>query len=114
MTNKILKYYIINMSKDNIIPGYKGIMDLDLNFVDPKFRKVAAAQHMKDIDLYKAEQFKLKPHLRYENTVERIEKIHELEQSILNAEKIRLCKEKEEYYERTLEIINKNKLNKIN
>ena len=41
MTNKILKYYIINMSKDNIIPGYKGIIDLDLNLVDPKFRKVA-------------------------------------------------------------------------
>jgi len=114
MTNKILKYYIINMSKDNIIPGYKGIMDLDLNLVDPKFRKVAASQHMKDIDLYKGEQYQLKPHLRYENTVARIEKTQELEQTILNSQKVRLRKEKEEYYERTLEIINKNKLNKLN
>lgn len=102
------------MSKDNIIPGYKGIMDLDLNLVDPKFRKVAAAQHMKDINNYKGEQYQLKPHLRYENTVARIEKLQELEQTILNSQKVRLRKEKEEYYERTLEIIHKNKLNKLN
>jgi hypothetical protein len=102
------------MSKDNIIPGYKGIMELDLNLVDPTFRKVAATQHMKDIDLYKAEQFKLKPHLRYENTVARIEKIQELEQSILHAEKNKLRKEQEEYDERTLKITNKNKSNRIN
>jgi hypothetical protein len=102
------------MSKDNIIPGYKGIMELDLNLVDPIFRKVAATQHMKDIDLYKAEQFKLKPHLRYENTVARIEKLQKLEESILNAEKIKLRKKQEEYDERTLEIRNKHKLNRIN
>jgi len=29
---------------------------------------------MKDIENYKGYQFKLKPHLRYENTVERIQK----------------------------------------
>ena len=101
MTNKILKYYIIHMSKDNIIPGYKGIMDLDLNLVDPKFRKLAAAQHMKDINNYKGEQYQLKPHLRYENTVARIEKLQKLEQSILNAQRDKLCKEKEQYYEQT-------------
>jgi|TARA_Y100000389_G_C17199384_1_gene382848 hypothetical protein len=102
------------MSKDNIIPGYKGVMDLDLNLVDPKFRKAAALQHMKDIDLYKAEQYQLKPHLRFENTIERIEKLQKLESSILSAERDRLRKEKEEYYEKTLEIINKNKTKKSN
>lgn len=102
------------MSKDNIIPGYKGIMDLDLNFIEPKYRKETATQHMKEIDAYKSEQYQLKPHLRYENTVARIEKLQKLEQSILNAQRDKLCKEKEQYYERTLEIINNNKLNKIN
>lgn len=64
---------------DNIIPGYKGIMDLDLNLVDPKFHKIAAEQHTKDIGNYKAEQYLLKPHLRYENTIEKVKKIHEMD-----------------------------------
>ena len=64
---------------DNIIPGYKGIMDLDLNLVDPKFHKIAIEQHRKDIYNYKKEQSLLKPHLRYENTVEKVNKIHEMD-----------------------------------
>ena len=71
------------MSKDNIIDGYKGIMELDLNFIEPKYRKETALQHSKEIDAYKGEQYNLKPHLRYENTVGRIEKLHQLERSIL-------------------------------
>ena len=65
------------MSKKDIVEGYKGIMDLDLTDVDPKYKKIMAAQHLKDIDNYKAEQAQLKPHLRYENTIGKIKKIHE-------------------------------------
>ena len=64
---------------DNIIPGYKGIMDLDLNLVDPKFHKIAIEQHLRDIYNYKKEQLLLIPHLRYENTVEKVNKIHEMD-----------------------------------
>ena len=79
---------------DNIIPGYKGIMDLDLNLVDPKFHKIATEQHMKDIGNYKAEQYLLKPHLRYENTIEKIKKIHEID-NIANKKRFEL-REKED------------------
>ena len=65
------------MSKKDIVEGYKGIMDLDLTDVDPKYKKIMAAQHLKDIDNYKGEQAQLKPHLRYENTIGKVQKIHE-------------------------------------
>jgi hypothetical protein len=68
-----------NRIKD-IIEGYKGIMDLDLTNVQEGLKKQLAEQHMKDIDNYKAEQAKLKPQLRYENTVERIQKIHAMDE----------------------------------
>ena len=60
------------MNKKEIIDGYKGIMELDLTNIPEYLKKDTVEQHMKDIDIYKAEQYKLKPHLRYENTVERI------------------------------------------
>lgn len=65
------------MSKKDIVEGYKGVMDLDLTDVDPKYKKIMAAQHLKDINNYKGEQALLKPHLRYENTIGKIKKIHE-------------------------------------
>jgi hypothetical protein len=58
------------MSKQ-IIKGYKGIMDLDLTYVDSKYHKNLIEQHIKDIDLYKIEQAKLPPEQRYENTIEK-------------------------------------------
>ena len=64
------------MTKDTI-DGYLGIMELDLTNIPENLKKETAEQHMKDIDNYKAEQFKLKPHLRYENTIVRIEKMHQ-------------------------------------
>ena len=60
----------------DIIAGYKGIMELDLTGVRQELKKELAVQHQKDIDEYKAEQYKLEPHRRYENTIERIQKIH--------------------------------------
>jgi len=64
------------MTKDTI-DGYLGIMELDLTNIPEKLKKETVEQHMKDIANYKAEQIKLKPHLRYENTIVRIEKMHQ-------------------------------------
>ena len=62
-----------------IIKGYKGIMDLDLTDVDSIYHRQLIEDHYNDIKLYKIEQSKLKPKLRYENTIERINKMHEYE-----------------------------------
>lgn len=66
------------MKKTEIIEGYKGIMELDLTNIPEHLKKETIEQHTKDIDNYKAEQYKLKPHLRYENTVERIKNTHKV------------------------------------
>ena len=52
-----------------IIEGYKGVMDLDLTKVESKLHKTMVIQHYKDIEDYKAEQSKLKPEKRYDNTI---------------------------------------------
>jgi len=95
------------MSKDNIIEGYKGIMELDLNLIEPKYRKETANQHAKEIDTYKSEQFKLKPHLRYENTVGRIEKLRKLESSILAKQTEAKIEEQMKYDKQSENIFNK-------
>ena len=68
------------MNKKNIIDGYKGVMDLDLSLVPEKFIKNAIDQHLEDIKEYTNYQSQLKPHLRYENTIMRVEKIHKMDQ----------------------------------
>jgi len=65
-----------NVQMKDIICGYKGIMELDLTEVPEGLKKELIKQHSKDIHNYKTEQAKLKQHLRYENTVERIHLIH--------------------------------------
>ena len=67
------------MSKDTI-DGYLGIMELDLTNIPENLKKVAAEQHKKDIENYKGEQALLPVKLRYENTVMRIQKLHEFDQ----------------------------------
>jgi hypothetical protein len=69
--------------KSDIIEGYKGVMDLDLNLVDPRFHKIAVKQHYQDINQYKMEQSKLRPELRYENTVQRVLQKQEKERAII-------------------------------
>jgi hypothetical protein len=63
----------------NIIPGYNGIMDLDLTNIISKHHKQAIEHHFNDIKLYILEQNKLKPEYRYENTIKRINKKQEYE-----------------------------------
>ena len=65
------------MKPNKIIPGYHGIMDLDVRHMDQKYTKQAIEQHFNDIKKYKAEQELLKPEHRYENTVIRINKQQE-------------------------------------
>ena len=55
--------------KEILIKGYNGIMDLDLTNINKQFHKNMIEQHKKDIINYKIEQSKLKPELRYENTI---------------------------------------------
>jgi len=62
------------MKPEGIIPGYQGIMDLDVRNMEPRYIKQAIDQHYNDIKIYTAEQSKLKPEHRYENTVMRIDK----------------------------------------
>ncbi len=54
-------------------------MDLDLTDVDSIYHRQLIEDHYNDIKLYKIEQSKLKPKLRYENTIERINKMHDYE-----------------------------------
>jgi len=70
------------MNKKEFVDGYKGIMELDLTDIPENLKKQTVEQHMKDIDKYKIEQNKLKPCLRYENTVENIQKKEEKEKKI--------------------------------
>ena len=66
-----------NTQNSDIIKGYKGIMDLDLSIYNGSEREIAIQQHYKDIDDYKIYQKELETHLRYENTIERINRIFE-------------------------------------
>ena len=68
--------------KKEIIEGYKGVMDLDLSLVSDNFKSVAVKQHYKDIEDYKKYQASLKPKNRYENTIERINKLHQYESNM--------------------------------
>ena len=83
------------MDKKNIIPGYKGIMPLDLTNVDKKYHSILIDQHYKDIDLYKEEQAKLPKKLRYENTVMRVEKIHKIDEEAQKERNKLLIKQQE-------------------
>jgi len=65
------------MKNKDIIPGYHGIMDLDVRNMDPRYIKQAIEQHKNDIKIYTVEQAKLKPEHRYENTIMRIDKQRE-------------------------------------
>ncbi len=71
-----------NINKD-IIKGYNGIMDLDLTYVPEELKKTMIDQHYKDIDNYKNEQNVLEPRLRYENTIERVQKSLEKTEALI-------------------------------
>lgn len=75
------------MSKEHIVAGYKGVMDLDTSLIDPKFIKDAVNQHYKDIQEYKQDQLARPTHTRYENTVLRAKRIHEQDLAAMQKKK---------------------------
>lgn len=77
----------------NIINGYKGVMDLDLTYVDNQFHKFLIQQHYKDIELYKIEQSKLKDELKYDNGVGLAIRKMENENKIIS-KRFKLCSKK--------------------
>jgi|MDSZ01.2.fsa_nt_gb hypothetical protein len=80
---------------NNIVKGYKGIMDLDLNLVPKAFHKETVEQHLKDIDEYRLEQAKLPLRMRYENTVLKAEKLRKIDALAIKQ------RNKEEYDKKT-------------
>ena len=70
-----------------IVPGYNGIMDLDLTNVDKSLHSVMIEQHKKDIEDYKIEQSKLPKRLRYENTIVKAKKVMEMDSMIQTRKK---------------------------
>ena len=85
--------------KKEIIKGYKGVMDLDLSLVSESFKSVAVKQHYKDIEDYKKYQASLKPKNRYENTIERIKKLHQYESDMLQQRNNEKIQEQNRLYE---------------
>lgn len=65
------------------VPGYKGIMELDLTNVDKILHSEMKKQHKKDIEDYKIEQSKLPKRLRYENTIVKAQKVIEMDSMIM-------------------------------
>jgi hypothetical protein len=87
-----MDFNINNSEKTYIIPGFQGVMDLDLTRVHKKHHADLIKQHIKDIGDYKLEQAKMKPRLRYENTILKAMLIHKLDE---DASKMRAAQEKE-------------------
>ena len=81
--------------EENIVKGYKGIMDLDLNLMPEQFWKDAIEQHEKDIKEYKIEQKKRPERLRYENTVVKANKLHEIDSAAAQKRKEMKMEEQE-------------------
>lgn len=96
------------MQDDHIVKGYKGVMDLDLSLVDPKFHKEVIAQHMKDIDEYKREQRERPVKLRYDTAIMHAHNIIELDRRAaeqLRKDAIHLQNQKDKQKEDTIKRI---------
>ena len=89
-SNKHIYHYMkTNIDNHNhhinvdIVKGYNGVMDLDLTYIPEELKESMIEQHYKDILDYKMEQDRLKPNMRYENTIERIRISHEKSQVLI-------------------------------
>jgi len=114
------------MKKNLLIPGYKGVMDLDLTIVDPKYHTDVVTQHHKDIYEYKCREKTLKPNMRYENTILKIKKTQQrhqeiideriketiLEQARLDRQRYMIFLKNQEYNKKLKEIIEKKEAEK--
>lgn len=95
------------MSNDNIMKGYKGVMDLDLLAIDPKFHDEVRKQHLAEIKEYKAYQRSLPSRLRYENTTVRALKTLKLDRDAARTEALKREKEQDEKDKQVIDIYNR-------
>jgi len=70
--DNIFSYTVLYINMNKTIPGYKGIMELDLSGVHPSHHRELIKQHKQDIENYRQYQESLEPELRYENTIHKI------------------------------------------
>ena len=98
------------MAKDNIMKGYKGVMDLDLSTIDPKFHNEVRKQHLAEIKEYKAYQHSLPSRLRYENTTVRALKTLKLDRDAARTEALKREKEQDEKDQRFIDIHNRSQI----
>lgn len=95
------------MSNDNIMKGYKGVMDLDLSAIDPKFHDEVRKQHLAEIKEYKVYQRSLPSRLRYENTTVRALKTLKLDRDAARTEALKREKEQNEKDQRFIDTYNR-------
>ena len=93
--------------KELIIPGYKGIMDLDLTNIDSKFHHEMVNLHSQEIEEYKKEQLQRPKHVRYENCVKRINDQFKRDQEIVKLRESVNNKKKEEEYQKKIKYLKK-------
>jgi hypothetical protein len=86
--------------KELIIPGYKGIMDLDLTNIDSKFHHEMVNLHSQEIEEYKKEQLQRPKHIRYENCVKRILDQFKRDQEIVKKRELEKKRKKDEEYQK--------------
>ena len=86
--------------KELIIPGYNGIMDLDLTNIDSKFHHEIANLHFQEIEEYKKEQLQRPKHIRYENCVKRILDQFKRDQEIVKKRELEKKRKKDEEYQK--------------
>jgi hypothetical protein len=93
--------------KELIIPGYKGIMDLDLTNIDSKFHHEMVNLHSQEIEEYKKEQLQRPKHIRYENCVKRILDQFKRDQEIVKKRENNNNNKKEEEYNKRVKYLKK-------
>jgi len=93
--------------KELIIPGYKGIMDLDLTNIDTQFHKEMINLHFQEIKEYKKDQLQRPKHIRYENCVKRILDQMNRDREIVKKRELENNKKKEEEYQKIIKGVKK-------
>jgi len=98
MLNKEIKPNNIGM-----IEGYQSISPLDVSVFPKEHRKQAMEQHYANIKEYKKEQRERPVHLRYENTILRIEQLHERDRKMSTLREQKRIKETDELYDKIIQ-----------
>lgn len=88
----------------NIVPGYKGVMPLDLSGVDPKYHQIMITQHKEDIKEYNRYQECLPTKLKYENSTEKaiilLQKDKEMLKKKADKKRYDMIENDKKYYDR--------------